>query len=93
MIEEPAIIAYGRGCVSEYAEQEYIDCLRRAFGSPGHADFIVLDSNPRGQKFVAAGAAWAITKGWLYCDRCQTGDQEQVATFRLTPLGKKEVLE
>lgn len=90
IVEEPAIVQYGRSRINNYPEQEYRDSLLRAFGGYDPADFLILDSNPRGQGFTSAGIAWAIDKGFLYCDRCANGDQEQVATFRLTDQGKKE---
>ena len=84
-------VAWGRAYVKDYTEQEFLDCLWRAF-IRDHADFIILDSNPHGQRFVAAATAWALSKSILYCDRDQQGDQERVATFRLTPDGR-EILE
>lgn len=85
--KEPQIVTWGRNYVSEYPEQEFVDSLMRAFNRD-RADFIVLDGNMRGQKFLAAGVAWAIDRGWLFCDRHEEYDQETVSTFRLTPEGR-----
>lgn len=87
---EPAILQLGYQCVGKYADQEYIDALTRAFVRDG-ADYVVLDSNPHGQRFIACCAVFAIEKGWLYCDRVDTGDQEELATFRLTNAGKNRL--
>lgn len=70
------IIAYGRMPVADDPESEYIECLRRAF-CYRKSDFIVLDSNMRGQKFVAARAAWAIDKGWLYHSSTRGDEQSE----------------
>jgi hypothetical protein len=83
----PDIISFGRSRIGDYEPREFVDCLKRAFTGPHAADFIVLDSSPRGQKFLAACAAFAIDKGWLYCDRIDTGEQEEIASFRLTTAG------
>ena len=89
-MNEPTIIGYGRSFVGAYTPAEYEEALRSAFVRGG-ANFIVLDSNPHGQRFLAAGAAWAIDKGWLYCDRTNEDDRDAqtiVASFRLTPAGR-----
>jgi hypothetical protein len=87
-VDEPVIVSYGRTRVSMYPEQEYVDCLTRAF-IVGRADFITLDSNRRGQGFTSACIAWAIDKGWLYCSQHQEDDQSDVAAFRLADAGKE----
>lgn len=90
-MEEPAIVSFGRQFLGDYSFQEYKDSLTRAFKA-GQADFIVLDSNPRGQKFLAACAAWAVNEGLLYNDRNEDDTQQIVSSFRLTEKGKKEIL-
>ena len=90
-MHEPAIVSYGRQFVASYSVQEYKDSLVRAFKN-NLADFVVLDSNPRGQKFLSAGIAWAIDEGLLYNDRNEDDSQQIVSSFRLTEKGKKEIL-
>lgn len=90
MRDEPAIITYGRGLVGSYHVAEYRASLRRAFFERG-ADFITLDSNPRGQRFLAASAAWAIDNGLLFCARTDDDGQSQVSAFRLTDKGREEL--
>lgn len=90
-MSEPAIVSYGRQFVNNYAVQEYKDALIRAFRN-NQADYIVLDSNPRGQKFLAAGVAWAVHEGLLYNDRNEDDAQQVVSSFRLTSKGRKEIL-
>ncbi len=89
---EPEIIAYGRQFVKDYTEQEFKDSLTRAF-KQNRAGYVILDDNPREQKFLAACAAWAIDQGWLYNDRNEDDDQCKVSSFRLTEDGKKAILE
>lgn len=88
---EPEIISFGRSFVKDYPEEEFKASLTRAFKEK-RGDFIVLDSNARGQKFLAACAAWAIDQGWLYNDRTQEDDQCSVSSFRLTEAGRKAIL-
>jgi len=90
-MNEPAIVGYGRHFVDQYPQQEYVECLQRAF-KRDRADFITLDDNRHGQRFLAAATAWAIDAGWLYCDRIDEGDQEVVSSFRLTDEGKRMLL-
>ena len=87
-MSEPAIVSFGRNFVGDYPKKEFKDSLSRAF-KDGGADFIILDDNPRGQKFLAASVAWAIDRKWLYNDREQSDGQNTVASFRLTDAGKK----
>ena len=88
---EPEIISYGRNFIDNYSAEEFEASLVRAFKEK-QADFIVLDNNYRGQKFLAACAAWTIDKGWLYNDRNQDDGQNKVSSFRLTKVGRKKVL-
>ena len=88
--EVPAIVAYGFQYIDTYSVQEYRDMLKRAFKDK-RADYIVLDSNPRGQKFLAAGVAWAIREGLLYNDLNTDDTQQIVSSFRLTQKGKEEL--
>jgi len=90
-MSEPAIVGYGRQLIDNYPVQEYKDSLIRAFRDK-RADFIVLDDNPRGQKFRSASIAWAIDKGLLYNNRNADNTQQVVSSFRLTKKGKKEIL-
>lgn len=90
MADEPAIIAYGRSVVDAYPIVEYRASLRRAFFVHG-ADFITLDSNPRGQRFLVASAAWAIDAGLLFCARTDDDGQSEVSAFRLTDKGREEL--
>lgn len=89
-MSEPEIIGYGRSFIDEYSVEELRSSLVRAFVDRG-ADFVVLDSNMRGQKFLAATAAWAIDEGLLYNDRNEGDGQQKVSTFRLTEKGKTEL--
>lgn len=84
---EPAIVTYGRGFINDYPPREFHDSLCRAF-KENRADFIILDSNPQGQKFLATSVAWAIHEGLLYCDEIDSGEQQEVSSFRLTKKGK-----
>lgn len=87
--DEPAIIGFGRMMLRELKEpeSEYEGSLRRAFVD-NEADFITLDSNPHGQRFLAACAAWAIDKGWLFHDYTVDEGQTLVSKFRLTKQGE-----
>lgn len=91
-MKEPAIITYGRSVMSDYSEQEFKHKLFRVFKENG-ADFIILDSNPRNQRFGSACVAWGVDKGYLYNDQNETTDcgNESVHSFRLTELGKTAV--
>lgn len=88
----PEIARYGARYVSYYTDAEYTAALWRAF-IQRRADFIVLDDNPRGQKFLAANVAWAMEKGWLYCSQSEDDGQSVVSAFRLTPAGKRALSE
>ncbi len=90
-MSEPAIVGYGRQFFSNYPVQDYKESLVRAFRN-NRADFIVLDDNPRGQKFLAAAVAWAMDGGLLYNDQSADDAQQVVSSFRLTEKGKKEIL-
>ena len=90
-MREPAIVIYGRQFIHRYSVQEYRNCLIRAFKNGG-ADFIILDSHPRGQRFLAASVAWALSKKLLKNDRNDDDGQQVVSSFRLTKKGKKEIL-
>lgn len=71
--------------------QAYEASLWRAF-IRDRADYIVLDSNISGQRFVAAGVAWGIDNGLLRHDRTDSSDEQcEVYTFRLTDEGKKRL--
>jgi len=85
-MSEPAIVSYGRQFLDAYSVQEFKDSLIRAF-KDGRADFIALDSNPRGRKFLSACAAWAIDEGLLYNDHNEDDTQQIVSSFRLTKKG------
>ena len=92
-MDELAIVSYGRQFLNNYPVQEYKDALIRAFRN-NRADYIVLEDNPSGQKFLAAGVAWAIDEGLLYNynDRNRNNTQQVVSSFRLTEKGRKEIL-
>lgn len=90
-MDKPQIISFGEQFISNYPAEEFMASLVRAF-KDGHADFIILDSNIRGQKFLAACTAWAIDRGLLYHDRNQSDGQSVVSSFRLTEAGKRAVL-
>lgn len=85
---EPAIVGYGRQNIGEYGLDEYEAALRRAFVD-NRADFIVLDSSPRGQRFRSACTAWALDAGLLYHDGTDSDGQCEVASFRLTHAGRQ----
>jgi len=71
--------------------QAYEASLWRAFIRDG-ADFIVLDSNISGQRFIAAGVAWGIDNGILRHDRTNSSDEQcEVYTFRVTDAGRKRL--
>jgi hypothetical protein len=88
---EPEIVAYGRSLVEHFAVKEYRESLKRAFFSEHGADFITLDSNPRGQRFLAACTAWAIDAGLLRHDHSVDDGQSKVSSFRLTERGREEL--
>lgn len=88
---EPEIISFGRNLINNYSTEEFRASLIRAFKDK-KADFIVLDSNISGQKFLAACAAWAVDHGWLYNDKNQSDEQCKVSSFRLTDKGRKALL-
>ena len=90
-MSEPAIVKHGHNFVSDYPVEEFRSSLTRAF-KDGRADFIALDSNPQGQKFLVACAAWAIDEGLLYNDHSEGDTQQVVASFRLTEQGRREIL-
>lgn len=90
-MSDPAIVSYGRNFIGDYSVQEFKDSLTRAFKEK-RADFIVLDSNRSGQKFLAAAVAWAVDGGLLYNDRNADDTQQVVSSFRLTKKGKKKIL-
>lgn len=90
-MDESEIVSCGRNFVDGYPVDEFRASLVRAFKERG-ADFVVLDSNPRGQKFLAACAAWAIDEGLLFNDHNEDDEQQKVSTFRLTEKGKKEIV-
>jgi hypothetical protein len=89
-LREPAIVAYGRSAMPEYADSAFLDALRRAFVWNA-ADFITLDSNSRGQRFLAAGVAWALDNGLIFHDRTGSDGQSEVSAFRLTDAGKERL--
>lgn len=89
-MNDSAILNYGRGRVSLYKEEEYLDCLKRGFSSNTES-FVYLDSNPRFQGFLSACAAWAVEKGYMEISHVAQGDQEQVTELRLTEAGKQLV--
>ena len=80
-----------RNCQYGLSKKEFRASLTRAF-KDRRADFIVLDDNMGGQKFLAACAAWAIDQGWLYNDHNQGDGQCKVSSFRLTEAGKMTIL-
>jgi hypothetical protein len=87
----PAIVEYGRLNIDKYNAEEFRRSLFRAF-KERHADFITLDNNPNGQRFLAACMAWAISEGLLHNDRNADDGQQVVSSFRLTEKGKVEIL-
>lgn len=72
-----------------FNDEEYEACIRRAFVDNKLAHF-TLDSNPRGQRFLAAAASWAIEKGWIV-EGLSGGDQTMQSDYWLTEKGKKEM--
>lgn len=91
-MSEPAIIAFGRHHMARFTPEEYIESLTSAFVRGG-ADFITLDSNMSGQRFLAAATAWALDEDILFNDRnSDDGPDEDaqtiVSSFRLTPAGR-----
>ena len=91
VMTEPLIVGYGRTYVEEYPVKEYRDALIMSFKTR-QADYITLDDNPRGQKFVSANVAWAIDNDLLYNDLNMDDSQVVVSSFRLTDKGKEEIL-
>lgn len=87
---EPAIVAWGRDHINDYSPEEFRESLIRAFRDK-RTKFIVLDSNMRGQKFLAAGIAWGIDQGLLYNDINEDAGQQVISSFRLTEKGEKEI--
>lgn len=84
---EPGIIQFGRQHVGDYAWEEYVVALFKAFVI-GKADFIILPENMNGQRFLAASAAWALDNGYLRVSEVDDADIQSVSTtFRLTELG------
>jgi hypothetical protein len=83
----PVIVLWGRDIIAEYGIDEYTSSLKRAF-IDNDADFIVLDSNIRGQKYLAACVAWAISQDILWHDGSIDDEQSTVSSFRLTEYGK-----
>ncbi|MBI5421447.1 MAG: hypothetical protein HZA35_04040 [Parcubacteria group bacterium] len=90
-MDEPAIVDYGYQYIGQNSVEEYRGVFIRAFRN-NRADFVTLDSNPRGQKFLAASVAWALQEGLLYNDCNEDDTQQVVSSFRLTEKGKKEIL-
>lgn len=89
-VTEPAIVAYGRHNIREFTEDEYRDSLKGAFAD-NNASFITLDSNMRGQRFLAAAVAWGIDHELLTTEFTDGSDEQcEVSSFRLTDAGKKE---
>jgi len=91
LASEPDIIGWGRGSITGYDAKEFRTSLTRAF-KDGRADFVVLDNNMRGQKFLAACVAWAVDRGWLYNDSSAGDEQCKVFSFRMTKAGKRALL-
>lgn len=88
----PAIVNYGRRFIDNYNHEDFRVALERAFKERG-ASFVVLDSNSREQKFLAACVAWAINEGLVWNDSNQDfGGQGEVSSFRLTEAGRKAIL-
>ena len=77
MNEEPMIVVYGRGNTSLFTPEEYVDSLRKAFVRGG-GEPVVLDSNPNGQRFLAACTAWAIDAGLLVHDHSRWDTDDEV---------------
>ena len=90
-MNEPAIVGYGRMHVKDYPVGELYDSLVTAF-KWCHAKAVILDDCTTGQRFLAAGIAWAIDEGLLYTAQTDEGSQEVVSSFMLTDKGKKEIL-
>lgn len=84
----PAIIEFGASHIGDYTDDEFDAALSRAFAGNNRDGFVFLDSNPRGQRFLAACAAWAIGRGWLYVDQTDDDGQSEVCALRLTEDGK-----
>lgn len=86
-IKGSAIIAYGMAHAAEFKTDEYIGTLKRHFENLREDDFAALDSNPRGQRYLAACTAWGILQGYTYVERVAQGEQEQVTIVKLTYKG------
>lgn len=91
-LQRSVILSYGLSRLHLYPESEYLACLKRAFVYHS-ADFITLDSNPYGQGFTSAAAAWGVREGYLRVAKVAEGDQEQVTELRLTEEGKNKLEE
>lgn len=87
-VNVPIVIIYGRRYIHEYGIQEYIASLKRSFIDCG-ADFIVLDSNARGQKFLYACASWAMEQNIIHNNLNIDDSQSSIYSFRLTDFGRK----
>jgi len=87
----PAIVNWGGQFINDYPEDEFRSFLIRAF-KDGKANFVILDSDPHGQKFRAAGIAWAMNAGLVYNDNNLDDGQQVVSSFRLTELGERIIL-
>lgn len=71
----------------------YEASLWRAFIRDG-ADYIVLDSNWRGQRFLAAGVAWGVDNEILFHASTDDSDEQcEVYAFRLTEHGRTRLTE
>lgn len=85
--EEPVVVTYGRLCIGEYPIQEYIASLQRAF-IERRAEFIFVDSNPHGQRFLYACVAWAMDNDIVWHDASVDDSQSISYSFRLTESGR-----
>lgn len=86
-MEEPGILTFGRQHIADYTPEEFEESLKRAFVTY-KADYVYLDSSMTGQRFRAAGVAWAVDKGWMRHDTTRDEGQSEIYTFRLTDEGK-----
>ena len=80
-------MARGGEGVSDYLVEEMEASLHRAFVDK-KADWIAVDSNPRGQRFLYASLTWALDEGLLYQSGTEEGDQMAIFQFRLTDEGR-----
>lgn len=71
--------------MDEYDHDELRASLRRAFIDNG-ADYIVVDSNPSGQRFLYAAIELGLKERLIYHDETAQGQQHAVYTYR--PLAK-----